>query len=141
MGEMEVETSVKARSFNDTTDPSLASTDTDPEHIEDSPSCRCGCIPPDLMSLFQMAALRSKYREKMRKAAAIEVYDHPHPDQDHPHDHPDHDHPHDHPDHDHPHDHPDHDQPHDHPDHDHPHDHPDQGHPHPHVHVSTAIGP
>ena len=140
---MEVETSVKARSFNDTTDPSLASTDTDPEHIEDSPSCRCGCIPPDLMSLFQMAALRSKYREKMRKAAAIEVYDHPHPDQDHPHDHPhpDQDHPHDHPDHDHPHDHPDHDQPHDHPDHDHPHDHPDQGHPHPHVHVSTAIGP
>jgi hypothetical protein len=39
----------------------------------ESESCRCGCVPPDMMSLFQMAALRAKYRENIRIAKAEEA--------------------------------------------------------------------
>ena len=39
-------------------------------HVPDIRDCRCGCVPPDLMSLFQMAELRAKYRQKMKQEAA-----------------------------------------------------------------------
>ena len=43
------------------------------EHTpEELASCRCGCVPPDLMSMFQMAALRAKYRENLRITKAAE---------------------------------------------------------------------
>ena len=32
--------------------------------------CRCGCVPPDMMSLFQMAELRAKYRQEMKLKAS-----------------------------------------------------------------------
>ena len=32
--------------------------------------CRCGCIPPDMMSLFEMAALRAKRRKEQEKLFA-----------------------------------------------------------------------
>jgi hypothetical protein len=40
----------------------------------ESESCRCGCVPPDMMSLFQMAALRAKHRENLRIAKAEETH-------------------------------------------------------------------
>lgn len=40
----------------------------DIEH-EETDSCRCGCVPPDMKSLFQMAALRAKHRENVRAKA------------------------------------------------------------------------
>ena len=66
--ENEKENAFKGRSFNDTTIPL-------PEiisHSDDIASCRCGCVPKDLMSLFQMAELRAKHREKMRLKAESE---------------------------------------------------------------------
>ena len=38
-----------------------------PSHIEGQENCRCGCIPTNMMSLFQMAELRKKYREAQKK--------------------------------------------------------------------------
>jgi hypothetical protein len=32
--------------------------------------CRCGCVPKDMMSLFQMAELRAKMREEKRRKEA-----------------------------------------------------------------------
>ena len=53
---------VKKPSFNDTTGGEIP-------HIENIRDCRCGCVPPDLMSLFQMAELRAKYRQEMKLKA------------------------------------------------------------------------
>ena len=58
------------RSFNDTTSPvehtTLSATEVDPD-------CRCGCIPKEILSLHQMAALRAKYREKLRMEAETQA--------------------------------------------------------------------
>ena len=64
MDSTSTDTDVKPVSFNDTR-PGAAI------HIPDlAANCRCGCVPPNMMSLFQMAELRAKHREKMRLAAA-----------------------------------------------------------------------
>ena len=54
---------VKRPSFNDTTGGEIP-------HIENIRDCRCGCVPPDMMSLFQMAELRAKYRQEMKLKAS-----------------------------------------------------------------------
>lgn len=64
------EKSAPRRSFNDTTNPvehtTLSPTEADPD-------CRCGCIPKEIMSMFQMAALRKKYQERLRMEAESEA--------------------------------------------------------------------
>ncbi len=37
--------------------------------------CRCGCVPVNMMSMFQMAALRAKHREEKAKKALERVDD------------------------------------------------------------------
>ena len=40
------------------------------EHIDgENPlvKCRCGCVPKDMMSLFQMAELRARFREEKKR--------------------------------------------------------------------------
>ena len=40
------------------------------DHIDgENPSikCRCGCVPKDMMSLFQMAELRARFREEKKR--------------------------------------------------------------------------
>ena len=32
--------------------------------------CRCGCVPKDMMSLFQMAELRARFREEKKRKEA-----------------------------------------------------------------------
>ena len=76
------------RSFNDTTSPVEHTEhiehdehDEHGEHIEHTtlspteadPDCRCGCIPKEIMSMFQMAALRKKYQERLRMEAESEA--------------------------------------------------------------------
>ena len=40
--------------------------------LPDGGRCRCGCVP-DIMSMFEMAALRKKYREKLALEKAKEA--------------------------------------------------------------------
>ena len=44
----------------------------EPHMSTDDPlvKCRCGCVPKDMMSLFQMAELRAKMREEKRRKEA-----------------------------------------------------------------------
>ena len=37
-------------------------------HNSESVSCQCGCVPKGMMSLFQMAELRKKFREAQKKS-------------------------------------------------------------------------
>lgn len=37
--------------------------DTELNHLP-IPTCRCGCIPTNMKSLFEMAALRAEYRKR-----------------------------------------------------------------------------
>jgi hypothetical protein len=59
------------KSFNDTT--ALATEISNPPHTPNEVVCRCGCVPKDMMSLFQMAEKRATYREKKRLEAAAEA--------------------------------------------------------------------
>lgn len=36
-------------------------------HIPDISSCRCGCVPASMMSLFQMAELRAKRKAELKQ--------------------------------------------------------------------------
>ena len=65
-----VEKSASRRSFNDTT---IKAEHTSLSPTEVDPDCRCGCIPKEMLSLHQMAALRTKYREKLRMEAEAEA--------------------------------------------------------------------
>jgi hypothetical protein len=67
---MPAEKPAPKKSFNDTTTP-VEHTTLSP--TEPDPDCRCGCIPKDMLSLHQMAALRAKYREKLRLEAEAEA--------------------------------------------------------------------
>lgn len=74
------EKSAPRRSFNDTTSPVEHEHEDEHEHehttlspTEADPDCRCGCIPKEIMSMFQMAALRKKYQERLRMEAESEA--------------------------------------------------------------------
>lgn len=59
------------KSFNDTTN--LATEIGNSPHTPNEVACRCGCVPKDMMSLFQMAEKRAAYREKKRLEAEAEA--------------------------------------------------------------------
>lgn len=66
-----MENNAPQKSFNDTT--TLATDISTPTHTSnEAVVCRCGCVPPDMKSLFQMAQLRAEYREKKRLADEAE---------------------------------------------------------------------
>jgi hypothetical protein len=59
------------KSFNDTT--TLATEISNPPHTPNEVACRCGCVPKDMMSLFQMAEKRAAYRAEKKRLEAAEA--------------------------------------------------------------------